>query len=84
MWIFHRVKCIQTMQTEWQTMHTLIRLLLDAPLGAVISGSTLFAQTCQSKNLGSLRYLWFSTKKHTYEWISRGSAYSSQGMEKFC
>ena len=27
-----------------------------APLGAVWSGSTLFAQTCVSKNLGSLRY----------------------------
>ena len=27
-----------------------------APLGAVWSGSTLFAQTCLSKNLGSLRY----------------------------
>ena len=27
-----------------------------APLGAVWSASTLFAQTCLSKNLGSLRY----------------------------
>ena len=27
------------------------------PLGAVWCGSTLFAQTCLSKNLGSLRYL---------------------------
>ena len=27
-----------------------------APLGAVWSGSTLFAQTCLSENLGSLRY----------------------------
>ena len=26
-----------------------------APLGAVWSGSTLFAQTCLSENLGSLR-----------------------------
>ena len=26
-----------------------------APLGAVWPGSTLFAQTCVSKNLGSLR-----------------------------
>ena len=28
-----------------------------APLGAVWSGSALFAQTCLSENLGSLRYL---------------------------
>ena len=28
-----------------------------APLGAVWSGSALFAQTCLSKNLGKLRYL---------------------------
>ena len=28
-----------------------------APLGAVWSGSTLFAQTCLSKNLGTLRYI---------------------------
>ena len=27
-----------------------------APLGAVWSGSALFAQTCLSENLGSLRY----------------------------
>ena len=27
-----------------------------APLGAIWSGSILFAQTCQSKNLGALRY----------------------------
>ena len=27
-----------------------------APLGAVWSGSALFAQTCLSKNLGKLRY----------------------------
>ena len=27
-----------------------------APLGAVWSGSALFAQTCLSKNLGTLRY----------------------------
>ena len=28
-----------------------------APLGAVRSRSTLFAQTCLSENLGSLRYM---------------------------
>ena len=28
-----------------------------APLGAVLSGSALFAQNCLSENLGSLRYI---------------------------
>ena len=28
-----------------------------APVGAVWSGSTLFAQTCLSENLGSLQYV---------------------------
>ena len=28
-----------------------------APLGAVWSGSALFAQTCLSENLGTLRYI---------------------------
>ena len=32
-----------------------------APLGAVWSGSALFAQTCLSENLGKLRYLKFDT-----------------------
>ena len=30
-----------------------------APLGAVWSGSALFAQTCLSENLGKLRYFSF-------------------------
>ena len=30
-----------------------------APLGAVWSGSALFAQTCLSENLGTLRYIIF-------------------------
>ena len=31
-----------------------------APLGAVWSGSALFAQTCLSENLGTLRYKFIS------------------------
>ena len=31
-----------------------------APLGAVWSGSTLFAQNCLSENLGKLRYAYFA------------------------
>ena len=33
-----------------------------APLGAVWSGSALFAQTCLSENLGQLRYTKFSNR----------------------
>ena len=36
-----------------------------APLGAVWSGSALFAQTCLSENLGTLRYI----KKWRFFWI---------------
>ena len=39
------------MHTEWQTLETLIRLLL----GAVWSGSALYARSYLSENLGSLR-----------------------------
>ena len=39
-----------------------------APLGAVWSGSALFAQACLSENLGSLRY--FASKKITV-WNAR-------------
>ena len=35
-----------------------------APLGAVWSGSTLFAQTCLSENLGTLRYIKFHSTLH--------------------
>ena len=34
-----------------------------APLGAVWSGSALFAQAYLSENLGSLRYLWLFVYK---------------------
>ena len=34
-----------------------------ARLGAVWSGSTLFAQTCLSENLGTLRYRLFAVYK---------------------
>ena len=59
------------MQTEWQTVQTQIRLLLEeqSDLGAVWSGSALFAQAYLSENLGSLRYVsngWFATMRgHT-------------------
>ena len=43
------------MQMEGQTAQTQIRLLLTAPLGAVWSGSALFAPAYLSENLGPLR-----------------------------
>ena len=43
--------CIQKMQTERQTVKTLIRLLLST------QQSALFAQTCLSENLGTLQYV---------------------------
>ena len=45
--------CIQKMLMEWQTVQTLIKHH-TAPSGAAWSGSTLFARTRLSKNLGSL------------------------------
>ena len=39
-----------------------------APLGAVWSGSALFAQTCLSENLGSLQYISVQGK-----WIQNGN-----------
>ena len=40
-----------------------------APLGAVWSGSALFAQAYLSENLGSLRYIWqqTNTRKASYK-----------------
>ena len=49
-------KCIQKMQMEQQTVKALITDQ-TAPLGAVRSGSALFAQTSLSQNWGPLRYL---------------------------
>ena len=37
-----------------------------APLGAVLYGSALFAQTYLSENLGSLRYIKFNDPRHHY------------------
>ena len=51
---------------------------LTAPLGAVCSGSTLFAQTCLSENFGTLRV-------HVYSWISdkgKGRERSELAKEK--
>ena len=52
---------VKMMQMEKQTVKTLIRLLPDqtAPLGAVWSGSALFAQTDLLWNLRSLQYVDF-------------------------
>ena len=38
-----------------------------APLGAVWSGSPLFAQACLSENLGTLRLCWVLTWTHSFD-----------------
>ena len=40
-----------------------------APLGAVWSGSALFAQTYQSENLGSLRYRYKISQDHNLRYL---------------
>ena len=40
-----------------------------APLGAVWSGSALFAQTCLSENLGTLRYLFILSTFIAWRWL---------------
>ena len=53
---------VKMMQMEKQSVKTLIGLLLEdqtAPLGAVWSGSALFAQAYLSENFGSLGYTLF-------------------------
>ena len=50
---FNTEHSIRNVQMEWQTVQTRIRLLR----GAVWFRSALFAESCLSENLGSLRYL---------------------------
>ena len=52
MWLYHKVKS----PNKADGMANSVDPDQTAPLGAVWSGSALFAQTCLSKNLGSLRY----------------------------
>ena len=53
MWLYHRVMS----PNDADGMANSVDPDQTAPLGAVWSGSALFAQTCLSKNLGKLRYL---------------------------
>ena len=52
MWLYHRAMS----PNDADGMANSVDPDQTAPLGAVWSGSALFAQTCLSKNLGSLRY----------------------------
>ena len=52
MWLFHKVMS----PNHADGMANSVDPDQTAPLGAVWSGSALFAQTCLSENLGSLRY----------------------------
>ena len=57
MWLYHRVMS----PNDADGMANSVDPGQTAPLGAVWSGSALFAQTCLSKNLGSLRYTFCGT-----------------------
>ena len=52
MWLYHRVMSPK----DADGMANSVDPDQTAPVGAVWSGSTLFAQTCLSENLGKLRY----------------------------
>ena len=52
MWLYHRVMS----PNDADGMANSVDPDQTAPLGAVWSGSALFAQACLSENLGSLRY----------------------------
>ena len=54
MWLYHRVMS----PNDADGMANSVDPDQTAPLGAVWSGSALFAQACLSENLGSLRYIW--------------------------
>ena len=54
-WIFHR----ERHPNDADGMANSVDPDQTAPLGAVWSGSTLFAQTCLSESLGTLRYFEF-------------------------
>ena len=53
MWLYYRVMC----PNDADGMANSVDPDQTAPLGAVWSGSALFAQAYLSENLGSLRYL---------------------------
>ena len=52
-----------------------------APLGAVWSGSALFAQAYLSKNLGSLRYIWIKRLQVVQSTFQEKSL--NKSLEKF-
>ena len=54
MWLYHRVMS----PNDADRMANSVDADQTAPLGAVWSGSALFAQAYLSENLGSLGYIW--------------------------
>ena len=66
MWLYHRVMS----PNDADGMANSVDPDQTAPLGAVWSGSALFAQACLSENLGSLRYLKFCMQEACHEsWL---------------
>ena len=79
-WLYHRVlhpKDADGMANSVDPDQT-------APLGAVWSGSTLFAQACLSENLGSLRYLLGPVLVRHFQTHHRWSQESSQTAGTTC
>ena len=63
MWLYHRV----TSPNDADGMANSVDPDQTAPLGAVWSGSALFAQAYLSENLGSLRYITLNASHRQYQ-----------------
>ena len=74
MWLFHRVMS----PNDADGMANSVDPDQTAPLGAVWSGSALFAQTCLSENLGKLWYLTRIMRKHIFGVVRIGKTPTGQ------
>ena len=81
MWLYHRVMS----PNNADGMENSVDPDQTAPLGAVWSGSALFAQICLSKNLGSLRYYsWVIIKREkVFSEISKADIFLLKKVLKF-
>ena len=75
MWLYHRVMG----PNDADGMANSVDPDQTAPLGAVWSGSALFAQAYLSENLGSLRYLVLHSRKFEPTWATSEKATSASG-----
>ena len=70
MWLYHRVRS----PNDADGMANSVDPDQTAPLGAVWSGSALFAQAYLSENLGSLRYACFELEQ--WAWIDMSECFA--------